>query len=163
MLDRHQRLMAFVAAVLCAPTALQAQGDEPIDRTPVDCITVSRIDTTDVIDDQTVIFFMRGKGIYRNYLPQKCPRLEAEDRFGYQTRSSRLCSVDLVTVLPRLGIPISCRLGDFHPITSEEVEELRAIRDEARAGDGVEARPAEPPPEPATRDAAEPESAPPRE
>jgi hypothetical protein len=146
MLDRL--VPTFVAAALLAPLALEADekaDDQPFDRTPVDCIIVSRIDKTDIIDDQTVLFFMRGnKQIYRNYLPRKCPGLEVEDRFGYQVHSSRLCKVDMLTVLPRIGIPTTCRLGEFQPITREEAEELRAIHDHPRHGDGVDVKPVEP-------------------
>jgi hypothetical protein len=145
MLDRNRLLTTFAAAALLAPLALNAD-EKPFDRTPVDCIIVSRIDNTDIIDDRTVLFFMRGhKEIYRNYLPHKCPNLEIEDRFGYQVSTSRLCKSDMLTVLPRLGFPISCRLGDFQPITKEEVEELRAIHDKPRHGDGIDTKPAEPP------------------
>jgi hypothetical protein len=155
MLDRDKLLAALVAAALLAPTALEA--DEPaFDRTPVDCILVWRIDKTDVIDDQTVLFYMRGhKQIYRNYLPQECPGLEVEDRFGYQLRTSQLCEADMFTVLPRVGIPTTCKLGEFHPITAEESEELRAIHSKGRRRDGVEVKPVEPPEEPAAGDPAE--------
>ena len=146
MLDRL--LATLFLAALIAPMALEADekaDDQPIDRTPIDCISVSRIDKTDVIDDQTVLFFMRGnKQIYRNYLPRKCPGLEVEDRFGYQVRSSRLCKVDLLTVLPRVGIPTTCRFGEFVPISREEAEELRAIHDHPRHGDGIDVKPVEP-------------------
>jgi hypothetical protein len=166
MLDRL--LPAFVAAALFAPMALEADekaDDKPVDRTPVDCIVVSRIDKTDVIDDQTVLFFMRGNKIYRNYLPRKCPGLEVEDRFGYQVRSSRLCKVDLLTVLPRVGIPTTCRFGEFLPITREEAEDLRALHDHPRHGDGVDVKPVEPSKKPAAEagDNAEEHEAPARE
>lgn len=144
MLDRDRLLVMFAAAALLAPTMVKADDEKPFDRSPVDCIMVARIDRTDIIDDQTVLFFMRGrKQIYRNYLPRKCPNLETEDRFGYQVTSGRLCRVDMLTVLPRIGIPISCRLGPFQPITAEEVEELRAIHGQTRRGDGVEVKPVE--------------------
>jgi len=146
MLARDRLLVMFVAAALSAPMVVKADDEKAFDRSPVDCIMVTRIDRTDIIDDQTVIFFMRGrKQIYRNYLPRKCPNLESEDRFGYQVSSGRLCRVDMLTVLPRIGIPISCRLGAFQPITAEEVEELRAIHGQTRARDGIEVKPVEPP------------------
>jgi hypothetical protein len=145
MLHRNRLLATLAAAALFAPLAPKAD-EKPFDRTPVDCIIVSRIDKTDIIDDRTVLFFMRGrKEIYRNYLPHNCPNLELEDRFGYQVSTSRLCRSDMLMVLPRLGFPISCRLGDFQPITTEEVEELRAVHEQARHGDGIDVKPVEPP------------------
>lgn len=142
MLEHHRYLAAFSAAVLCAPLGVSAQSDEAFDRTPEPCITVSRIDDTDIIDDRTIIFFMRGKRIYRNYLPHTCPRLAIEDRFGYRVTGARVCRGDTLTVLPRVGLATYCQLGEFQPITAEEVEELRAIR-EGEAVDGIESKPGE--------------------
>ena len=146
MRDPNRLLTAFAAALLLAPLVVGADDkDKDFDRSPVDCISVSRIDKTDIVDDQTILFFMRGgKQIYRNYLPHRCPNLEVEDRFGYHVSSGRLCRIDLIRVLPRIGFPLSCQLGQFVPISAEEVDELRAIHDKGRRGDGVEAKPAEP-------------------
>ncbi|HET7132488.1 MAG TPA: hypothetical protein VFJ95_09580 [Gammaproteobacteria bacterium] len=144
MLDRNRLLAAFGTAALCVPVLAGADDEKEFDRSPVDCISVSRIDKTDIIDDQTILFFMRGKRIYRNYLPSKCPGLEVEDRFGYRTVTSRLCRVDMINVLPRIGFPTACRLGEFTPISAEEVEELHAVHDKRQRGDGVEVKPVEP-------------------
>jgi hypothetical protein len=61
----------------------------------------------------------------------------------------------MFTVLPRVGIPTTCKLGEFHPITAEESEELRAVHSKGRRRDGVEVKPVEPPEEPAAGDPAE--------
>jgi hypothetical protein len=101
-----------------------------------------------VLDDRTILFYMRGKRAYRNYLPRKCPGLEREERFMYETRSNRLCSVDTITVLEqwnaRLTPGFSCRLGEFHPLTREEVEDLERIDKRGGPGpDAIEAHPVE--------------------
>ena len=116
-------------------------SEDRFDRTPVECITVSAIDRTDVIDDQTIIFFMRGKKIFRNYLPRKCPGLERHERFAYQPTSNRLCDIDTVTVLEqwggRLTNGFTCPLGEFHPIPLEEIEELKLDAEGNRANPNV--------------------------
>jgi hypothetical protein len=121
----------MVSALLIAvalPSFSNAQDEDVFDRTPVDCISVSAIDRTDVIDDRTILFHMRGKKIYRNYLPRRCPGLDRHERFAYEVTSNRLCDIDTVTVLEQWGSRLSrgftCGLGAFHPIPEEEVEEL---------------------------------------
>src|SRR5688572_32774502 len=93
------RLIA-VLPLLAAASALAQDGEDgAFDRTPESCIIVSRIDQTDAIDDQNIIFRMRGDRVYRNTLPNKCPGLERENRIAYKTRSSRLCNIDTIKVL----------------------------------------------------------------
>jgi hypothetical protein len=131
-----------------------ARADD-LDRTPRDCVILSDIRQTVVLDDRTILFYMRGgkKTVYRNYLPNQCPNLAREGRFAYQVPVNRLCSVDLITVLeqfgPSLGPGFTCRLGSFYPVTFEEAEILRKDKDhpEAPRGDAIKAQPAEPSPE----------------
>jgi hypothetical protein len=53
----------------------------------------------------------------------------------YKTTTSRLCSIDTITVLEqfssRLDPGFTCRLGEFQPITPEELEDL-TIDDDGR-------------------------------
>ncbi len=120
---------AFVTA-LVSPHAAHAQ-DDVLDRTPEDCISVSRIRSTSVIDDQTIIFYMRNRDqVYRNDLPRQCSRLASEDRFSYEARSGRLCEIDTITVLESFGgrfsRGVTCRLGEFVPITRIEAADIEA-------------------------------------
>src|SRR5690606_34272198 len=121
---------------------------EAIDRTPQECIQVSRIDRTEVIDDRTVIFHMKGREAYRNYLPRRCPGLDRHERFMYQVTSNRLCDIDTITVLEQFGAGLqrgfTCSLGQFHPITAEEVEELRLIKTEGGSREAIRSERASP-------------------
>jgi hypothetical protein len=131
-----------------------ARADD-VDRTPRDCLILSDIRQTVVIDDQTILFYMRGgkKNVYRNYLAHQCPNLAREGRFAYKTPINRLCNVDLITVLeqfgPQLGPGFTCRLGDFYPMTYEEAEILRKEKDhpDGPHGNAIKSKPAEVPPE----------------
>lgn len=109
--------------------AQDGEADKPFDRTPVSCVRVSSIDKTEAVDDQNILFHMRGKTVYRNHLPQRCPRLEAENRIAYQVFGGRLCDSDTITVLEEsvfgLQSGFTCGLGDFVPLSPEEVEDLR--------------------------------------
>jgi hypothetical protein len=142
-------------------------ADVDFDRTPHDCVTVTDIRKTLAVDDRTLLFYMRGNNrIYRNYLPRQCPGLERENRIGYSTSTSRLCDVDLVTVLEHFGTGLrpgfTCPLGDFIPITREEAEDLVAAKqDLGNKRRAIKSKPAELPPskdapEAATESTAEP-------
>lgn len=118
-----------VVASLLSLVAARAQDD--FDRTPEDCVRASRIRSTQVIDDRSILFHMRGNQVYRNELPEDCPRLASEGRFLYERRVGqrigRLCSVDSITVIESFGADpygATCRLGKFYPITQTEVEEI---------------------------------------
>jgi hypothetical protein len=59
--------------------------------------------------------------------------LERENRIMYETRTSRLCSNDTITVLEDLGIGLrrgfTCRLGEFVPMSPADVEELELLEE----------------------------------
>lgn len=96
------------------PTPVRAVGE------PVNCVSLNRIRSTDVIDDSTIDFKMAGGKTYRNSLPYSCPGLKFEDRFSYKTSISQLCSVDIIRVLNNYGGHLSegagCGLGKFQPV-----------------------------------------------
>jgi len=138
-----------------APAATAAEDPklDDFDRTPKDCITPSNIKQTVVIDDSTILFYMRGssKVTYRIALSHECPNLARENRFAYKTTMNRLCDSDLITVLEQYGVGLhegfSCRLGMFYPIPYEEAELLRKEHDKPNSTrSGIKTKPAEVPP-----------------
>ncbi len=117
-------LLAALAGSALAPAAarpLKPEQEAKIQPAgePVNCIEPSRIRETRVRDDKTIDFYMQNRQVYRNTLPQSCPELGFEERFGYTTSINQLCSVDIIHVLhsspPLRGA--SCGLGKFQPIT----------------------------------------------
>jgi hypothetical protein len=149
-MTRASSLTLAIAACVLPLLGLQvfAQEDDEaaFDRTPRDCILSSSIDQTDAIDDQNILFHMRDRGVFRNHLPRKCPGLERENRISYKLQGTRrLCSTDTITVLEESGFGVggglgafrdgfTCRLGEFVPLSPEEVEELEQREDEGRGG-----------------------------
>jgi hypothetical protein len=136
-----KRGLAVVALLplIGLPAVAQDDVEGAFDRTPEDCILASSIDETDAVDDQNIIFHMRGQRAYRNHLPRKCPGLERENRISYKlTGTRRLCSTDTITVLEESvfggGIGFregfTCRLGEFVPLSPAEIEDLEAREDE---------------------------------
>jgi len=113
-------LLATLAA--CAPTDRNVADQRALAEArpvgePVGCIDLPRISYTRVRDDRTIDFYMRGGAVYRNRLPIECPSLHFEERFGYSTSLSRLCSVDTIRVLRSGGVDgPSCGVGAFQRI-----------------------------------------------
>jgi len=133
------RTVAALVPLLAGATAA-GQDEAAFDRTPRDCVVTQTIDKTDAVDDQNILFYMRGNKVYRNHLPRKCPGLERENRISYETHSSRLCSIDTITVLEDFGVGMrpgfTCRLGEFVPLSPAEIEELE-FREDGEAGQGA--------------------------
>ena len=79
------------------------------------CVNLTQIRDTDILDDQNIAFIMSHKKAYVNELPRRCPRLEMEDAFGYQLSTSRLCNMDMISVINRNGGGVynRCGLGKF--------------------------------------------------
>lgn len=116
------------AAAFVSPERAAAQRDS-IDREPVDCISLRRIDSTNVVDDRTILFYMRGGDLaYVNELSRDCQRLEREGRFSYESRTGRLCTSDTVTVIESFGARLqdgaTCPLGQFAPLTRDAADAL---------------------------------------
>ena len=132
------RLVAGLLPLLAWASAFsQDDEDKPFDRTPQDCVITSRIDQTEAIDDQNIIFRMRGKQVYRNTLPRTCPGLLRENRIAWETSTARLCNIDQITVLESYGVGFrpgfTCRLGEFVPLSPAEVEDMD-LRKKGEAG-----------------------------
>jgi hypothetical protein len=73
-----------------------------------------------VLSDRIIDFELRDGRVLRNVLPASCPGLAFQEAFAYNTSLSRLCSVDIITVLERAGglrRGASCGLGPFQPVT----------------------------------------------
>lgn len=146
-------VVSTVALLSASSVRAQDDAEDEFDRTPINCLSVSRIRNTDIIDDRTILFFLRGnKETYRAYLPRECPGLERNDRFAYEARNGKLCDVDVITVLEQIGVSLTptftCRLGKFIPITAEEAQDLKLDQeDQALKRNTIQAKPAELPPE----------------
>ena len=93
------------------------------------CVSIPAIRKTRIVDDQTIIFYMRGGDLFINRLPRRCNGLARGDGYSYETSLTRLCNTDIIRVLQRFGGAFprpttSCGLGFFQPTTSEAIELL---------------------------------------
>ena len=87
------------------------------------CVNRSRIRRTEVLNDYTILFHMRGRRkIFKNELPYRCFNLGFYEAFSYTLSTNLLCNVDIITVFNSgHGFGPSCGLGDFEEL--EEIEE----------------------------------------
>lgn len=116
-------LLPLAAPAADAPAAKPANAEN--------CVSLPRIDRTRIVDDNTIIFYMKGGDIYVNHLPRRCPGLRVADSYLYKTSLAELCNVDTITVLQRFGGPgftpgPMCGLGYFEPVTPEQAKALLA-------------------------------------
>ncbi|QMW24115.1 hypothetical protein [Sandaracinobacteroides saxicola] len=118
-------LLAPLALAACAtpqPKVAAPASATPVPAvataTPVDCVDLARIREARVVDDQTIDFILSDGRTLRNTLPYRCSGLGFEKAFSYATSLSRLCKVDIITVIRQGGGPstgASCGLGMFVP------------------------------------------------
>ena len=123
-----------VAACCCVLTlspVISTQADDDAKEGGERCVDTRRVVRSEVVDDQTILFYMRNGVIYRNTLPKRCRPLAHEERFSYSTRSSRLCYFDRITIVYDHGSGLtsgpSCALGRYYPITKEEAQALEGL------------------------------------
>lgn len=112
-----------------APGSFAAQGDDDADEPRFQrCISIRAIRSTDVINDNAILFRTVGGDVFVNELPQTCRGLSRDRRFTYELRERRLCANDRIRILMVAGSSMiegtSCKLGEFRRLTPEEMTRL---------------------------------------
>lgn len=125
--------LIILLAILATAAWAEDEGEQeqaPIVPGTVDCVSLARIDRTKIVNDSTILFYMLGPDVYVNNLPRRCNGLKRMDGFSYETSIGRLCSVDIIRGLRNVGgefVPgVACGLGQFVPITEEQIALLLA-------------------------------------
>ncbi len=87
---------------------------------PENCVKPRNIQSTQVLDNQTIEFRMLGGKTYRNTLDRSCPGLSKGDPITYTIRGTSLCHVDIFKVLRttagRIETRATCNFGKFQEI-----------------------------------------------
>ncbi len=144
------KLCALLLASLVSATVTAEKETEPelneetilaefIDEdTVTKCIYLRRVDRTEVLSNQSIVFHMQGRKAYVNRLRYRCPGLSRHDTIMFETRSSRLCHLDQVTVLDDIGGRFMrgarCGLGSFYEIDEETIDLLKGNIEQRRHG-----------------------------
>jgi hypothetical protein len=75
--------------------ALDPAGDKPLVR----CIDITRMQSSKVIDNRTIILNMRGGPDYKMTLAHRCPGLKMQGTWRHDAKSlAKLCEVDTIEV-----------------------------------------------------------------
>src|SRR6185312_15838786 len=80
------------------------------------CLQSYLVDRTKVVDDNTIIFYMKNGSAWMNTLPHKCNGLKFANGFSYnQSSDNQICSnLEIIKVI---GQGTTCGLGEFTPFT----------------------------------------------
>lgn len=117
-------LLPLTAALGVVASVGPTQAKSPIpEATPIgkaqNCVHLQDIRESRVLSDRVIDFHLRNGKVLRNTLPHSCPQLGFEQSFSYSTSLSKLCNVDIITVMIKGGGPsrgASCGLGMFQPV-----------------------------------------------
>ena len=112
---------ALAAFSVCGLLGAAACSDEPAAQTADSslphgngiCIQTQFVDHTDIPDDRTIIFHMKGGVMWKNTLPFSCSSLRSEGGFAYVNSIPEICSNQQTIQVLRSGI--LCELGQFTP------------------------------------------------
>lgn len=100
-------------------TAVSGRADEYLGEEKM-CLDTVRIKESRILDDQTILFEMRGSAFYINRLPVPCHGLRIGGGFSYSSSIAKLCSQDSIKVISRGSEPTTtCMLGDFVKVEEE--------------------------------------------
>jgi len=84
------------------------------------CLNTTRIRNSRVIDDNHIIFEVRGRKVYLNTLPRKCPTLGFHKAIQYTVRGGAICKNDLFQVFDTTGIRgVGCSFGAFEELNKK--------------------------------------------
>jgi hypothetical protein len=75
------------------------------------CIKTTDIDHTEIVNDSSIVFFMKTGKPYLNTLRFPCPSLQMEGGFKYETDFPEICSQAQTIRVDRSGN--FCELGNF--------------------------------------------------
>ncbi len=109
---RNWSLTLALAATMAAPAAALAESATP--ESHPSCINVAFIDHTRVLDDNTILFFLRGGQTVKNSLDGRCFGLRNSTRgFTYVAQNDEVCgNMQSIRVNDTGSI---CLLGPFSP------------------------------------------------
>jgi len=91
------------------------------------CLFTREIRSTEILDEQHLVFQLSGKRLYLVQFQYTCPGLRRGVSIVYESYNSRLCRLDQIRAFePGPAIPNPpCTLPGFMPVEKEQVAQLR--------------------------------------
>ncbi|MFN3233370.1 MAG: DUF6491 family protein [Alphaproteobacteria bacterium] len=113
------------------PVLAQDEGAEQASEPLVRCIDVSRIRNSKVVDNQTIILYMRGGPDYKMTLAQRCSGLKMNKSWRHDAGGlGKLCEVDVIEV-PILTSGSVLSKSNFRPCIIDSIVEYDEAAEEA--------------------------------
>jgi len=123
----NRGMLGLVAVIIagCASPGFHVEGANAGDTQQ--CLYLANIDQTPVIDDNTILAKMKGRGGYKRIdLVNKCVGLRISDGFSYATSTQQLCIQDALRVFSGGGE--FCAIKQIVTIDDNEAKGLLAKR-----------------------------------
>ena len=100
----------------------------------VRCLSTHLYDSVEVLDTRHVLFKGRGERLWVNTLRNTCVGLRKRDVLQFDVRGSQICNLDTFTAVSNAFFgwqrtSATCSLGDFSPVTAEQVAMIEAALD----------------------------------
>ncbi len=141
--SRRQALDADIAAILAPPLDPAVFGETKR------CLGDNEYRSFRALDDRRMLFEGRGDKLWINTLRTSCPELRWGDVLVVRSFNfRRICESDSFAVADwfdwpwyrrwpwqwgtRLGTGMTCTLGEFKPVTKDQVEGIEALLDSKR-------------------------------
>lgn len=98
------------------------------------CLSTHLYDSVEVLDTRHVLFKGRGERLWVNTLRNACVGLRKRDVLQFDVRGSQICNLDTFTAVSNAlfgwqRTSATCSLGDFSPVTAEQVAMIEAALD----------------------------------
>jgi hypothetical protein len=91
--------LGLLGALITAGASTPAMAADPNDKPLVRCIDITRMQSSKVVDNQTIILKMRGGSDYKMTLAHRCPGLKMQGTWRHDAKSlAKLCEVDTIEV-----------------------------------------------------------------
>ena len=115
--------LGLLAAAFAAGAGAPAMAADSSDKPLVRCIDITRMQSSKVVDNQTIILKMRGGPDYKMTLAHRCPGLKMQGTWRHDAKSlAKLCEVDTIEV-PVNGSGNALD-SNFTPCIIESITEL---------------------------------------
>jgi len=125
-----KRLIACFLIVTAPLVFATDAGDTSDYPKAVHCIDLQRIKSSEILDDSHMLFKMANGDMYLNTLEHRCPGLRRSQPYMVRTSLTRLCNLDIITLLDATGFGFmpgaSCGLSMFEPVTKAQVDAVKA-------------------------------------
>lgn len=129
--EQQQQVAEEIETILTQPLADEEYAES------VRCLPTSRYNSVEVLDSKHVLFKGTGGRMWLNTLRTRCIGLRRRDVLKFELRNNQACNLDTFVTIDRTGrtwmeTSASCALGNFAPVTEDQVALIKAAVEKER-------------------------------